>query len=264
MNFKNRFSYKLGTTSYILPVEEDNLIQNVHYLKDSFDTIQLLFFGKDYINEVASSSIIQRLQGIQDESGIIYTVHLPIDIHLLSSNNKELLENTGLIVSIINRMLNLKTDYFILHIDKKDYKEMEVSRDRDRFQRILELLISETGEHASKIAIENTFDDLMDFRDIILESPFKICMDFGHLFIKKQDPSKFRNVFRNKIRVLHIHGIDNGQDHKALDVTPPFELNIMLESLNEFEDTVIIEVFNEADLEISLHIIEDYEQNKKW
>ncbi len=267
-SYRNRFSYKLGATSYILPVEEDNLIQNVTFLKDVFDTVQLLVFGKDYINETASPSIIGRLKGIQEESGIIYTVHLPLDLHLLSSSDNELLENTGLICSLMNRMLLLKTGKFILHIDKNDYAETVktgtgASPDRDRFQKILELLIKETGGQASKIAIENTFVDLTELSDVILESPFNICMDFGHLFIRKQDPEKFRKVFKNKISIIHIHGIDKGQDHKALNVTAPFELNMMLESLKGFEGTVIIEVFNEADLEASLQVIENFELNNK-
>ncbi len=50
-DYRNIFPFKIGTSSFVLHVKKDNIIRNIEFLKDSFDKIQLLLFGKDYLDD---------------------------------------------------------------------------------------------------------------------------------------------------------------------------------------------------------------------
>ncbi len=82
-DYRKAFPFSIGTTSYILPVEEDNLIRNAEFLSGKVDKVQLLFFGKNYLDEMLAPEIMTRLLEIKKDTGINYSVHLPLDLGFL-------------------------------------------------------------------------------------------------------------------------------------------------------------------------------------
>jgi hypothetical protein len=114
-SYKNKFPFPVGSPSYILPVREDNLVANVKFLKDSFDLVQLLYFGKDYLDEVMSPRIISELRAIREESGIAYTVHLPSDLGLL--NPPPFNDALEVIERVMDATAPLAVEGYALHLD---------------------------------------------------------------------------------------------------------------------------------------------------
>lgn len=260
-NYKNKFPFEIGTTSFIIPNEKDNLIENVQYLKNSFDKIQLLYFGKNYLNEVMGDAILKRLFDIKKESGIKYSIHLPLDLNLLDLQAR-IDKNLEIIQMIFNKTFFLGIDEYILHIDcYKDFKYRKVvlnDRIHCRMEKILIKLKIFLRENDKKILIENTSYDLNYFQDLIIKYNYNICMDIGHLFKHDLDFNKFLFSFKDRIQMFHLYGFKNGNDHISLNKTGKPVLTEVIKFLKNYKKSVIIEVFNQKDLIDSMKCLENY------
>ena len=57
-SLKNRFPFRLGTTSYIIPGE---LLPNVNFLADKVDDIELVLFESDEITNLPDAATVRAL-----------------------------------------------------------------------------------------------------------------------------------------------------------------------------------------------------------
>ena len=115
---KNRFPFRLGTTSYIL---HDDILPNVHFLKDKVDHIELLVFESDETSNYPAPSLIQELNKIAEDNDLTYTVHLPINIKLGTLNETKRKKNEKLKKEI----LNLKTMIQGIDDDKERLRKIQ-------------------------------------------------------------------------------------------------------------------------------------------
>jgi hypothetical protein len=73
-------SFRLGTTSYILPAD---LVANARFLCDKVDDIELVLFDlDDGQSNLPSPEAAAGLRRIADACGMTFTVHLPLDLRL--------------------------------------------------------------------------------------------------------------------------------------------------------------------------------------
>jgi len=259
--YKDKFPFKLGTTSYILPEKEDNLLTNVRFLRDRFDLIQLLFMGREYLHEIMSPSIIKDLKAIRDESRVSYTVHLPADLDILNPSDDFFHRSIGVIERIVAETGPLGIEGYVLHVDRfvKGSARVELSHsEKHNFETALNRISVRMGVDAQKIYIENTTYDLVYFKDILLASPFPICMDAGHLFFFGQDYDVFINAFSSRIRQIHLHGNRDGKDHKAITELEEWELDKIIEFQENYSCPLILEVFNLDDLVQSAEYLKSF------
>lgn len=257
--YKKKFTFKIGTTSYILPVKEDNLVSNVGFLKDSFDIVQLLFFGREYLDEVMSPRIIRDLAAIREDAGLAYTVHLPSDLGLLDASDDSLRSSLDVLERVIDETAPLGVEGYVLHVDRLVNGAPRVEPDavhRELYHRALDAIRARLGSAAANICIENTTYDLVFFSGIIMKSACNVCLDAGHLALHNQDPEKFIEVFGPRIRQVHLHGIAGGRDHQALTGLDAGTSGSISRFLHAFNGSVIIEVYNFLDLVKSAEYIE--------
>lgn len=251
VSYKNRFPFKIGTTSYILPVKEDSVVANVVYLKDSFDLVQLLFFGREYLDEVMSPRIIRDLKTVQDESGLRFTVHLPSDLELLNPSAASMEESIGVIEKIMAETEELNVDGYVIHVDRLVRGSPSVGLDREHFNlfhRALDTMSAKLANSARNILIENTNYDLTFFSSLIIRSRCSVCMDAGHITLYGHDYGRFIEVFHQKIRQVHLHGVSGGRDHQALTGLDVVSAGLFNSFLKDYTGSVIIEVYNLKDL----------------
>jgi hypothetical protein len=78
-NLKNRFPFRLGTTSYIIPAD---LITNVRFLAPYVDDIELVLFEADDESNLPDKKTISELGSIARSENLTYTVHLPLGLSL--------------------------------------------------------------------------------------------------------------------------------------------------------------------------------------
>ncbi len=259
--YKNRFPFKLGTTSYILPVKEDNLSANVKFLKDRFDLIQLLFMGREYLGEIMSPPIISDLRKMREESGVTYTVHLPADLDLLNSQKDAFEASVDVIENIMERTMSLNIEGYVLHVDRFVNGIARAGLDEEEhrnFSQALKSISKRIGGEAKKIYIENTTYDLLYFKDPVLESPFPVCMDAGHLFFLNQDFDQFVKSFGPRVGQIHLHGHINGRDHKAIDTLGSGAVDKIVGFQKRYSCPMILEVFNLEDLSRSAAHLASY------
>lgn len=257
-SYRNSFPFPIGSPSYILTVREDNLVANVTFLKDRFDLVQLLYFGKDYLDEVMSPRVIRGLRAMREESGVAYTVHLPSDLGLLNPPGPR-----GEALDVIERVLDatapLAVEGYALHLDLFDAcvkPPAPGAEQRGVFEAALAALTARLGARAPCVYIENIGYDLTVFGDLVLGSPFPVCMDAGHLFHHGQDAEGFIKMFGPHVRQVHLHGSAGGRDHRPVSELDPGYVKRVMDFARAGGIPLIVEVYNEDDLNLSLGFME--------
>lgn len=256
---KKSFNFRVGTTSYIIPYKKDNIVRNVKYVAKYCDIVQLLFFSKDYLNEVMEDSIIDRLKQIKELNNLDYIIHLPIDFDLMNSNKNNIIDGYNIVEKIILKTKILEVKNFILHIDRFDnftYPRIENNAySRQIFENNLIQFKNLEKKYNVKILIENTSYDLTFYSDLLLKYDFYVCLDFGHLFLYDFNIVEFLKKFSNRILLVHIHGVSNGKEHIDINLNTSINNQHILNFLKNYNFDTIIEVFNKKDFFRSLNFI---------
>src|SRR5712691_4266530 len=108
---------QIGTTSYIYP---DDIIPNVRKLVNLVDDIELVLFeGKDYSN-LPSADDVKTLRKISEETGISYTVHLPIDIDICSKEAEFRKFSLKRTIEIMKFTSPLNPRGYIVHLPRRN------------------------------------------------------------------------------------------------------------------------------------------------
>ena len=83
------------------------------------------------------------------------------------------------------------------------------------------------------------------------------CLDIGHLFLQKIDPVPVMEKWLPLTSVVHLHGVGT-RDHQSLRHISESSVREVLRTLirAEYRGVVTLEIFNEADLQSSLNMIE--------
>lgn len=259
----------LGTTSYIYPVEENNLLYNVKELSTEFDFIQLLCFGKDYIDEIINDDILKALADLYETQKIDFILHLPLDLNLLSDNKLEKQKMLNLVKDLISKTEKyIPIKYYVMHMDKCinfKYPEIILNQDcRKNFTESIDLIQKILKSHTNKICIENTSYDLTFFEKELKSTDLKICLDIGHIYISDNSLNSFLATFDQKIRVIHLHGVDNDKDHLCLSKMTDARLTETFTYLQTLDSShiTILEVFNRENLDGSLKILQEFNSEK--
>ena len=66
------------------------------------------------------------------------------------------------------------------------------------------------------------------------------------------------DTYPEAISMIHLHGVENGKDHLALDRLTKEEMDSVIEILGRFSGIVSLEVFSFRDLETSLNVLEQH------
>lgn len=249
-SLKNTFPFYSGTTSYLYPFETDNLTRNVEAISEAVDVIQLLFFGKNYLDELITQANLEALRKIQKEKSLKYLIHLPTDFDLLNPEKDNLEETLSVIQRILKECRDLEVDYYILHVDRcENFTYPKIVWNEKTRQCFLKSLRSIAGlfENPRCLCIENTSCSLEIVKKEIEEINVSVCCDTGHLTLQGESFEHMFNIFKDRTPVMHVHGVKNGKDHIALPSCPPAELEALKQFLNRYQGRVILEVFNEKD-----------------
>jgi sugar phosphate isomerase/epimerase len=251
---------RTGTTSYIFPAD---LITNIRKLAGHIDDVELVLFELDDEDNLPSESVLGELGEIAKANSMSYTVHLPLSLDLGSPDVARREKSVLDALRIIRLTESLDPWAFVLHlnpieqhgrIDKSGWIEWT-----DSCVRSLSAIESAIPE-PQRVCIENleSFPIRM-LSPIFDKTGMSLCLDIGHLWIQGEDPVPLITVYKEKIRVVHIHGI-LARDHSSLRHVGKQELDRVLDSLdtNNFGGVLTIEVFNEDDFVSSVKCIEKW------
>jgi len=120
--------------------------------------------------------------------------------------------------------------------------------------------ILETGISNRHLCIENLEDYQFEFIAPVIEDlDLSVCLDTGHLLLQRCDPMAFLDRWRDRVRVVHLHGVRDGRDHHSLNSLDPRFLRKFLSELasDRAERVVTIEVFSLDKFQESMAVLED-------
>lgn len=260
-DWRGRFPFSIGAPSWVFPFVQDNLLSNVRYLSRSVDRVQLLLFGKDYLDEMLIPADLSRLAQLRQETGLRYSIHLPSDLHLLDrSDNPAALDWAMTLISRIRQETqSLEPESFILHIDgKRPLPNLVEPTGKRCMENVLAALTAYFPDAPARILIENTSDDLRPFRDLFVQAGFGICADFGHLWHRKYSIPEFVDCLGPLVREIHLHGFNDSGDHLALDQLDARARPVVSSFLTNFRGPVTLEIFQAEFLWPSLELLSRY------
>lgn len=198
---------------------------------------------------------IRELKAIADGEGLTWNVHLPTDGDFGSPERaRELTEN---VLRAIDLTLPLSPHTWVLHVvtDKTPATTMRPPLSPGDRALILRSLraIGAALPSPRHLALENLERHPLDYLDtIILQTEFSRCFDIGHVWKEGELPEKLLPLWRERIRMCHIHGL-HGRDHQSLHYMPPERLDALLHLLwsSQFDRLLTIEVFSLEDYQNS-------------
>jgi sugar phosphate isomerase/epimerase len=259
----NRFPFRLGTTSYIFP---SDLVANAKALFSLVDDIELVLFELDGNSNLPDPATIQALQSLAASSGLSYTVHFPSGIQLGAGDPRLRRESMDKCLKVFHLTLPLEPAAYILHFEG-DQRGRVPSHDMRRWLKTTEHSVVEllqAGLPPDLTCVETLDYPFEMVEPIVLNHKLSICLDIGHVFLYGYSLKKYLDRYAKRCRVFHLHGIQEGEDHRHIRSIPESDLLHFLSSFRgymENQKIVTVEVFNEDDLVRSLEIL--YSVNRK-
>ena len=249
---------KIGTTSYIYP---DNIIPNAKKLCGLVDDIQLILFeGKEYTN-LPTSEDINVLSDISEESGLTYTVHLPIDTDICSKDEEFRDFSVKRTLEIMDLTSPLKPTGYVVHLPRKSVENEQAwqSGAIESVSRIYEKYPPEL------FFIENLSYPISLLEPIIDELDSKLCLDISHAVRCGDDWKMYFQKYFARIGVIHFYGPESDTEgHLGLQKADRSFVNDSIETIikSGFDGLLILEVFGETDFFESIKILK--EEINRW
>ncbi len=253
----------IGTTSYIY---HDDIIPNVRKLVNLVSDIELVLFeGKDYSNLPSKDDVII-LRVISDETGISYTVHLPIDLDICSRDSEFRKFSIRRMIEIMKLTSFLNPRGYIIHLPRKNvitesFNRGEVESEEMwvlRTVRSLSDIFIEFGNE--NVFIENLSYPIKHILPIIEEFDFKLCLDISHTL---RCSDNWKEIFDNnfsRIKVIHFYGPEkNGEGHTGLQKAERSFVESAVDKImsSNFSGLLTLEVFGTEDFFESKRILEE-------
>lgn len=256
---KNRYPFRLGTTSFIYPAD---YATNVRRLAPYVDEIELLLLESAHL---PSHSDINELRELAQTHDITYNVHLPMDIDPGAAMAATRRRSVTSITTAMDRVAPLCPTTQTLHVpfnpnETDPTGEPAIERVGDWQNRATESLtrvLDATGVATDHISIE-TLDFSPDWLQPIVEMlGLNVCVDVGHLILHGFDLGRLLGLFATRTSIIHLHGVVAGKDHLSVRHLKPDERKIISSYLKGFKGSVSLEVFSLAQLEDAMACFPD-------
>jgi sugar phosphate isomerase/epimerase len=255
-SLKNRFPFRLGTTSYIIPA---GLVQNVRFLADKVDDIELVLFESDEITNLPDAAMIRALKEMADRNDLTYTIHLPLDTWMGHKEASVRQRSVDKCLRFIERTAGLAPFAYVLHFHG-DQQGKSPSPDMMRWteghRRSVERLLHAVDSQELCVELLDYPYDLIE--DIVNDYGLSICLDIGHLLLYGYAPEEYLDRYLPQTRVLHLHGIEEGNDHRSLAFLPAGLLTTLMSRLDNDQQksrVLTMEIFDEKAFNQSMDVL---------
>jgi len=237
-NYKKRFPFSLSVPSWLYPA---GYAENVARVAPFVDGVELLFFeGKARC--LPDRKTWQSLASLKERYGLSYNIHMPIDENLASVDGGE----RGRALEAHKRLFDLVAPLspvtHTIHLERP--RGIDPTAWTEASCESLEALAGITD--SSMVTVETLDYDLLPLADILETLGYTICLDLGHLVYFGLPVEETIERFAPICRMVHLHGVAGGKDHRALSLMDPVLLGRLLPFLSTYTHTLSIEVFKAA------------------
>jgi len=256
LSLKNRFPFRLGTTSYIIPAD---LSANVAFLADKVDDIELVLFESEEIGNLPDAATVRILKKTADRFDLTYTVHLPLDTWMGHERPSVRLRSVDNCLRVIERTAPLSPFAYVLHFHGDRQGEVpspDMERWIDGHRRSVERLLQEVD--SQDLCIETLDYPYSIIEDVVSDYKLSVCLDLGHLLLYGYALEDYLDRYLTRTRVLHLHGIEKGKDHSSLSFLPAGLLMKLVDRLGNGSNNskvLTVEIFDERAFYGSLDVL---------
>ena len=245
---KKRFPFRLACPSFIYPA---GYADNVRHLARFVDEIELLCFESRFADSLPAPALIRELAHLARTLDITYNVHLPTDIWVGHADDGLRRTAVDVLRQFIDRTSALAPTSYTVHLmpsgPQKDVRGWQTRT----LQSLRAVLAS--GIAARRICVENLDYDFSLAAPIVRQLGLSVCMDMGHLVAHGVDLGMFYADWRDRVAMIHLHGVDGGHDHLPLARLAAPHRDAARQILNVCSATVSLEVFTFEALNASLN-----------
>jgi sugar phosphate isomerase/epimerase len=249
-SIKGQYPFRVCAPSFIFPADYTT---NAQRLADHLDEIEVLVF-ESHPQSLPSRQTIDELASIASDRQITYNVHLPLDLELGAESPVSQGKASDLLRAAIERVLPLDATTHTLHLNyrEKDHLGETIRAWQARTIFNLRKIIDSGLVTPGKISVE-TLDYPPDyFGPIVKELDLAVCLDIGHLIRYGFDRETVLNTYQNRMDIIHLHGVVEGEDHHSTDNLDSEASHLMIRTLRNFTGSLSLEVFNHQRLSDSL------------
>ena len=257
-SLKNRFPFRLGTTSYIIPAD---LMTNVRFLAPCVDDIELVLFEANEESNLPDEKTIRALIEIACSNDLSYTVHLPLGLMLGAVDEEERRSSVKKALRIVELASPLNPAAYVVHFEGERRGPVP-SQNMSAWTKGLRASVADllgTGIQSYLFCVETLDYPFALVDPIVYEFELSVCLDIGHILLKGYPLDAYLAKYHDRIRVFHAHGIRENKDHRDLGALRDSDLALLfgnLQSCRSSPPVLTLEVFDENDFRLSLAVVE--------
>jgi len=264
MTCKQRFPFRLGTSSYIIP---DEILPNIHYLKDKVDDVELVLFESDEISNLPSQAEISELRSIAGDYDLGYSIHLPLDVCLGHHDVAVRQRSVEKCLRVIDLASKLDPSAYVMHgeagegIDVNTFSDLERQVFRESLFSSIDMLLERAPAAPEEFALETLNYPFSIVDPVVRQFGLSVTLDIGHLELYGFPVDEHLERYLPRARVMHMHGILNGKDHNSLQHMRAETLDMVMQALGRHPDrerVFTMEIFSEKDFLESCARMQDY------
>lgn len=252
-SFKSSYLFKVGTTSFIYP---DLYSENVRQLAPFLDEVELLFFESLEEGSLPGDYEIRELVNLKETMGVSYNIHMPTDVDLSSPDPNERAKAVATYQRIYEMTRPLSPSTLTLHVPYDPSRHGGETLWQTYAAKGIRNLL-ENGMDPRLISVETLDYPLDMLRPVIEACDLSVCLDVGHVILYGGDPLAVYETYKNRISIMHLHGVHQGCDHVSLDLMAPEHFAKVRIMLEDFTGTVSLEVFSFDKLKRSLDFLKE-------
>ena len=257
-SLKNRFPFRLGTTSYIIPAD---LITNVRFLAPYVDDIELVLFEADDDSNLPDDKTLSALNEIACSNDLSYTVHLPLGLLLGAMDEEERRRSVNKALRMVELTSPLNPFAYVVHFEGERRGPLP-SENMSGWINGLRASVADllrTGTPSRLFCVETLDYPFALVDPIVYEFELSVCLDIGHVLLKGYPLDAYLAKYHDKICVFHAHGIRENKDHRDLGSLRESDLTLLFGNLRGCRSSppvLTLEVFDENDFRLSLDVVE--------
>jgi sugar phosphate isomerase/epimerase len=258
VNLKNKYPFRLGTSSYILT---DNILPNVRFLAPLVDDVELVLFESAEHSNLPGPSEIAKLNQLASNNHLSYTVHLPLDVELGHPDESFRLRSIEQCRRVVELTRPLDPFAWILHLSHPVGPNPIPADDRPRWLKALAesaAVLADAFPEPARCCVETLSYPFAWAEDIVNDHGFSVCFDVGHLILRGESLPKAWERLGARARVMHLHGVRGRTDHTDVSALAPDILSLLWSVLRQTKRgtrVVTLEVFNRHDFERSVETL---------
>lgn len=242
--------FRLGLTSYVYPAD---LLTNVRQLAPFADDIEIVFFESQESSNFPNPAEVEELRQLAELHQLSYTIHFPIDKALGSANREEREQFLSTALRIIELCRPLKPYGWILHLEGIEATALQarINTWRHDLAPLLRILAGIVDD-PTRLCVENLGYPFAWCEPLLLDHPFSVCLDLGHLLQMGYDWRQHVTQWLPRTRIVHLYGSNTTSRHYSLEMTPKPLVQEFLTSLKSYSGVLTLETFGFEDTAPSL------------